>query len=89
MKWELDKQIFHEKRRGHWVYQENAIDFGLGGWVCSRCGTHNCGIPDNKDEDPNILAVGQFCPACGKPMTDEAEFKEYYELMNMLSAHLK
>ena len=53
---------------GEWMYDENANDWGIGGWRCSECGCKN----NNLGCDPKIpvywFAGSKFCPQCGADM---------------------
>ena len=53
---------------GEWVYDENANDWGIGGWRCSECGCKN----NNLGCDPKLpvhwFAGSKFCPQCGADM---------------------
>lgn len=59
-------------QQGHWVYDPNAIDWGLGGWICNLCGHRNDNLPNNQpDSNPYIYAGSRYCPACGAKMVKE------------------
>lgn len=61
-------------QQGHWVYDPNATDWGLGGWICNLCGHRNDNLPNNQpDSNPYIYAASQYCPACGAKMVKEQE----------------
>ena len=61
-------------QQGHWVYDPNATDWGLGGWICNLCGHRNDNLPNNQpDSNPYIYAGSQYCPACGAKMVKEQE----------------
>lgn len=61
-------------QQGHWVYDPNATDWGLGGWICNLCGHRNDNLPNNQpDANPYIYAGSQYCPACGAKMVKEQE----------------
>ena len=61
-------------QQGHWVYDPNAIDWGMGGWVCNLCGNRNNNLPImQQDCNPYLYAGSQYCPACGAKMVKEQE----------------
>ena len=62
-------------RHGKWVWNNDAIDYGIGAWVCSECGGRNENIHAAKPgtvgglgTNPYIWAGSQFCPNCGAKM---------------------
>lgn len=61
-------------QQGHWVYDPNAIDWGMGGWICNLCGNRNNNLPImQQDCNPYLYAGSQYCPACGAKMVKEQE----------------
>lgn len=57
--------------KGEWVWDENAMDWGLGGWICSKCQEKNDNIPANPDIYPSGWVGSHFCPNCGADMRGE------------------
>lgn len=62
-------------RYGKWVWNNDAIDWNIGDWVCSECGGRNENIHTGKPDmvegfgtNPCIWAGSQFCPNCGAKM---------------------
>ena len=62
-------------RHGKWVWNNDAIDWNIGDWVCSECGGRNenihAGKPGTVDgfgTNPYIWTGSQFCPNCGAKM---------------------
>lgn len=62
-------------RHGSWVWNNDAIDWNIGAWVCSECGRRNenihAGAPGKRitlDCDPYIWAGSKYCPNCGARM---------------------
>lgn len=50
-------------QQGHWVYDPNATDWGLGGWICNLCGHRNDNLPNNQpDSNPYIYAGSPVLP---------------------------
>ena len=60
-----------EVRHGLWVWNENAMDWGIGGWVCSECRAKNDNIPAKPDIHPSAWVGSQYCPHCGSKMDKE------------------
>ena len=62
-------------RHGRWIWDNDAVDWGLGAWVCSECHGKNenihAGKPGRDDTigmSPYAWAGSQFCPNCGAKM---------------------
>lgn len=57
--------------RGHWEWDENGMDLGLGAWKCSECKA----IPQtwwNADKaNPLRCSGSRFCGNCGADMRPE------------------
>ena len=53
---------------GKWQWDENAVDWGIGAWVCSECHSTNDNIHAKKDENPLFWKGSQRCPVCGAKM---------------------
>ena len=60
-----------EVRHAKWVWNENAMDWGLGGWVCSECQAKNDNIPEKPDIHPSAWRGSHYCPNCGAKMDKE------------------
>lgn len=65
-------------RHGKWVWCNDAIDWGIGAWVCSECGVRNENIhaeaPGKRRGgicSPYVWAGSQYCPNCGAKMYAE------------------
>lgn len=56
---------------GRWVYDENATDWGIGGYVCSECKNKNNNLPCNKVKNVHVFSGSKFCPNCGAKMDKE------------------
>ena len=62
-------------RYGRWIWDNDAIDWNIGAWVCSECRGRNenihTGKPDTVESfgvNPYIWAGSRFCPNCGAKM---------------------
>ena len=52
-------------RHGKWIYDPNATDWGIGGYVCSECYARNNNLPCNEILNPLMFSGSKFCPHCG------------------------
>ena len=59
-----------ESLRGHgkWVWNNNAIDWSIGGWICNDCGVINKNLPYDKNINPYVWSGSKYCPNCGAKM---------------------
>lgn len=55
-------------RHGEWIYDPNATDWGIGGYVCNECHTRNNNLPCKEIKNPLRFAGSNFCPHCGARM---------------------
>ena len=55
-------------RRGQWVFDENANDWSIGGYVCSECQAKNNNLPCVKVPTPLLFVGANYCPNCGAKM---------------------
>ena len=55
-------------RHGEWIYDPNANDFGIGGYICGVCSAKNNNLPCNAVINPQIFVGSRFCPNCGARM---------------------
>ena len=55
---------------GHWVWDEDGIDWNIGAWKCSRCRCRNRNIHESKDTIPLRWAGSKYCPQCGAKMDE-------------------
>lgn len=79
--------VFSEKedaeryvRTGHWVWDENGNDWGIGAWCCSECGCKNDNLGTHNDMDnwfmkrtPYMFVGSKYCPHCGVRMVEPNE----------------
>jgi len=62
---------------GKWEWNENAIDWGLGAWVCSKCYSTNDNIHARRDGNPLFWKGSQRCPVCGARMMSYTPLEPY------------
>lgn len=55
---------------GRWEYDENATDWGIGGYICSECKTKNNNLPCNRVKSVRMFSGAKFCPNCGAKMEE-------------------
>lgn len=55
-------------RHGEWIYDPNANDFGIGGYICGVCSAKNNNLPYKAVINPQIFVGSRFCPNCGAKM---------------------
>lgn len=66
----------NKEEKVYWVYEPNAYDWGLGGFVCSNCLVVNSNLPNDPSCYPLDYVGSKYCPYCGKEMEeleDDAE----------------
>lgn len=56
---------------GEWVYDQNATDWGIGGYVCSQCKNKNNNLPCNRVKSALMFSGARYCPNCGAKMDAE------------------
>ena len=63
-------------RHGHWVWNPNGMDWGLGAWVCSECHAKPGTWWDaDKKNNPYRCSGGHFCGNCGALMDKDGDGK--------------
>ncbi len=62
-------------RHGYWKYNPNAMDYNLGGYCCSECGTRNNNLPGGEQYARMIMTFrgALYCPNCGAKMDGGSE----------------
>lgn len=55
-------------KHGHWVYNQNGLDWSLGAWECNLCHSVNNNLPSDKRFSPYVYAGSKYCPNCGAKM---------------------
>lgn len=57
------------QKPGKWVWDEDAIDWGMGAWVCSKCKNRPQTFWETSKKIYPLKWVGsQYCPNCGTKM---------------------
>lgn len=57
------------RQRGEWVWDEDAVDWGIGAWVCNKCGSRpQTWWSTDRNKNPLICAGSRFCGNCGTRM---------------------
>lgn len=54
-----------------WVWNPDAYDWGIGAWVCKRCGHINGDLPHENPPSVPVMAfaASHYCNNCGSKMT--------------------
>lgn len=60
-----------DRPHGEWIWDNNAVDWNLGAWVCSNCHARNDNIPHSERIIPLRWSGSKFCPNCGADMRKE------------------
>lgn len=53
---------------GQWKYDQNANDWGIGGYVCSVCKNKNNNLPCSRAKSVALFSGAKYCPECGAKM---------------------
>ena len=69
----LSKKGYSKQSEGHWHYNPDGMDWGLGAWQCSLCACRNDNLPMDKNIKPLQWAGAKYCPNCGAKMKGGAE----------------
>ena len=56
---------------GQWEYDQNANDWGIGGYICSVCKNKNNNLPSNRIKSVSSFSGAKYCPNCGAKMDGE------------------
>lgn len=59
-----------------WIWDENAIDWGLGDWICGACFCRNANLLADEKINPYVWAGAKYCPHCGAKMNSRTGNKE-------------
>lgn len=58
-----------QEKEAYWIWNPNGMDWGLGAWVCSKCGNRGSRTPTDKKQNPLLYAGALYCGNCGAKMT--------------------
>ena len=56
-------------RHGHWVWDEDGMDWGIGSWRCSECYTRPETWWQGDRSSPYNKSGHYYCPNCGATMS--------------------
>lgn len=59
-----------------WIWDDNAMYWGIGAWVCGACFCRNANLPADKKINPHMWAGAKYCPHCGTKMDSRTGKKE-------------
>lgn len=62
-----------DRPQGEWIWNNDAIDWNIGAWICSNCHVRNDNIPHNEKIIPLQWSGSKFCPNCGADMRKGAD----------------
>ena len=54
---------------GKWVYNKNATDWGIGGYVCSECQNKNNNLPCNRENQCECFLAQNTAPSAAQKWT--------------------
>jgi hypothetical protein len=60
-------------RHAHWIYDPNAQDWGIGGFICSDCHVINNNLDASGKIHPSWFAGSKYCPQCGAIMDGDVD----------------
>lgn len=60
-------------KHGRWIFDKDANDWGIGGYVCSECRAKNNNLPCVETMNPMMFVGSSFCPNCGAKMVEEEQ----------------
>lgn len=60
-------------RHGRWIYDVNAMDWGIGGFRCSECDAVNKNLPSDNNIHVSWFVGSNYCPDCGSKMDLEVQ----------------
>lgn len=58
-------------QRGKWIYDPNSNDWGIGGYICSKCEAKNNNLPCSRVTKLMLYVGSNYCPHCGAKMEDD------------------
>lgn len=68
-----------------WKWDENALNWGIGAYVCSYCNGNNLNLPREKKPDSLVasFSAANYCPHCGREMKEYIDCCTIGELMDI------
>ena len=58
-----------EPKKERWIWDENGMDWNIGAWTCSACGSKaETFWQTYKESNPHRYAGSHYCPNCGAKM---------------------
>ena len=61
-----------ENVKGEWIWNPDGMDWGIGAWVCSECGSKpETWWESDKNIAPLRCSGSSYCPNCGADMRKE------------------
>lgn len=58
-----------EPKKGRWIWDENGMDWNIGAWTCSACGSKaETFWQTYKESNPHRCAGSHYCSNCGAKM---------------------
>lgn len=51
-----------------WIFDPNAVDLNIGGYICFVCKCRNDNLPNKEVENPFEFLGSKYCPNCGRKM---------------------
>lgn len=63
-----------KRRIGKWIWEVNGMDWGLGAWCCSECGSKpQTWWESDRKYNPLMCSGSSFCGNCGARMVGEQD----------------
>lgn len=63
-----------EIRHAHWEWNPDGLDWGIGAWCCSGCGSKaETWWANDKKYNPLHCSGGHFCGNCGAKMDERSD----------------
>jgi rubrerythrin len=62
-----------DRPQGEWIWDNDAVDWNLGAWICSNCHARNDNIPHSEKIIPLRWSGSKFCPNCGADMRERED----------------
>ena len=69
----IDGQEFAPVKHGHWEWDKDGMDWGIGSWRCSICGRRPNTFWNTNKRNPKTFGGSLFCGECGALMDEETQ----------------